>query len=61
MGVAHEANPLVRAAPLLALAAKALLAIAIVRWPWRYALTVRLVGAAAWTFGAFTNWLWLSA
>lgn len=55
MGVAYEANPIVRAAPLLALAAKAGLALILAFWPWRYATQLRAIGAVAWAFGAFTN------
>lgn len=55
MGVAHEANPLAAAHPLLALAAKASLALALVLWPYRYRLSVQLVGAVAWTLGAASN------
>jgi hypothetical protein len=50
-----ELNPLAAAYPVPALVAKAVLAIALALWPWRYALPVRLIGAAVWTVGAASN------
>lgn len=50
-----EANPIAAASPALALAAKALLALAVALWPWRYALTVRTAGVLVWSAGAASN------
>lgn len=57
MGTANEANPIAAHSPLLALAAKALLATALFLWPWRYATPIRAFGAFAWTVGALSNGL----
>ena len=55
MGIAHEANPLVAAHPVPALAAKAGLTVLLLAWSAPIAYRVRLFGAVAWTFGACTN------
>lgn len=55
MGTAHEANPLVVAHPIGAVAAKWALVLALLAWHHRYASPIRAFGAVVWTYGAAMN------